>query len=94
MKKLYNVSYDLNKAGKDYKGLHDELKRTESWYHLLDSTWLLYTSESASQIWDRLSPHIDTDDHILIIQVVNNYYGWLPQDAWNWITAKFQQPVM
>lgn len=50
MKKVYNVSYDLNKAGKDYAGLHAELKNTFEWYHLLDSTWLLYTSESAYQI--------------------------------------------
>jgi hypothetical protein len=93
MKKVYNVSYDLNKSGKDYKGLHDELKKTSDWYHLLDSTWLLYTAESADQIWQRLKPHIDKDDFILIIQVTNNKQGWLVQDAWDWMNARITQTV-
>lgn len=90
MKKVYNVSYDLNKTGKDYLGLHSELKKTYEWYHLLDSTWLLYTSETADQIWQRLKSHIDGNDNILIIQVTNNKQGWLNQDQWTWLNARLE----
>jgi hypothetical protein len=93
MKRVYNVSYDLKKAGKDYKGLHEELKKTSIWYHLLGSTWLLATSESATQIWERLKPHIDSDDNILIIQIVNNKNGWLPTKAWDWLNLHIGQLV-
>jgi hypothetical protein len=88
MRKVYNISYDLNKKGKDYTGLHEELKKSFEWYHLLDSTWLINTSESADQVWTRLNSHVDTDDGILIIQVVRKYNGWLPKLAWDWLNAR------
>ena len=91
MRKVYNVSYDLNKIGKDYTGLHGELKNTYEWYHLLDSTWLLYTSETANQIWERLGAHIDSDDNILIAQITVNNAGWLPKMAWTWLNARLLQ---
>ena len=93
MKKVYNVSYDLNKAGKDYSGLHRELKKTASSYHLLDSTWLLYTAETAGQIWERLRSHIDNDDQILIAQITDNKQGWLGKEVWDWINARINQTV-
>jgi len=93
MKKVYNVSYDLNKTGKDYAGLHGELKNTYEWYHLLESTWVLYTSETAQQIWERLKPHIDDDDNILIAQITSNNSGWLPKVAWPWLSARLSQMV-
>ena len=83
--KVYCVSYDLNKSGKDYKGLIEELKKTSSWWHYLGSTWLLYTSETAEQIWKRISGHIDKDDYALIIEVAKDHQGWLPKEAWDWI---------
>jgi hypothetical protein len=90
MTKVYNVSYDLNK-GKDYPGLHAELEKTFEWYHLLDSTWLLHTTESAEQIWNRLKTHVDNDDNILIAQITSNNYGWLPKYAWDWLNARVKQ---
>lgn len=91
MKRVYNVSYDLNKSGKDYSGLHKELKNTHEWYHLLDSTWLLYTAESADQIWERIKSHIDSDDNIMIAQITSNNSGWLPKMAWTWIKSRVTQ---
>ncbi len=93
MKRVYNVSYDLKKAGKDYKGLHEELKKTLNWNHLLGSTWLLSTTESATQIWERLKPHIDGDDRILIIQVINNANGWLDNSDCIWLNNQLAQLV-
>ncbi len=85
MKKVYSVSYDLMKSGKDYSGLHGELKQTNEWYHLLGSTWMLYTSESSEQVWERLKPHLDGNDQILIVEVKWNFSGWLTMDAWDWL---------
>lgn len=87
MKKLYNISYDLKKSGQDYSGLITEIKKVGEWNHLLGSTWLLYTLESATQIFNRLKPHIDDNDNILIMEVIGNYSGWLPQTDWDWIKS-------
>lgn len=85
MYKVYCVGYDLNKAGKDYDGLIKELKKSSSWWHYLDSTWLIYTQETPEQIWARISSHFDKNDYALIIRVARDYQGWLPKEAWDWI---------
>ena len=91
MNKVYIVSYDLNVPGQDYKGLYDELKKSTNWWHYLDSTWLIYTSESAEKLFDRLSGHLDKSDRILVIRVTNEYQGWLPEEAWQWIRQYVSQ---
>lgn len=81
---VYVVSYDLNKTGKDYKGVFEVLK-SFGYCKYLDSTWLISTNLTASQVWDKLEPHIDKDDCLLIIKVTAEYHGWLPTEAWDWI---------
>jgi len=82
---VFVVSYDLNKAGQDYKGLYEELKRSTNWWHYLDSTWLIYTSESANGLFQRIKKHIDNNDSVFIVEVNNNYSGRLSEKAWEWI---------
>lgn len=82
---LLIVSYDLRKPGQNYSGLWDELKNSPRWWHYLDSTWLVATSETASQLYNRLLQHLDKGDSILIIEAGKNIQGWLPQEAWDWI---------
>lgn len=81
---VYVISYDLNKKDKDYKGLYDVLK-TYAYMHYLDSTWLISTSESTQTIYDKVKPHIDENDCLLVIQAKQSYNGWLPKDAWEWL---------
>jgi hypothetical protein len=81
----YLVSYDLRKPRRNYKGLLEELERSPGWWHYLDSTWLIVTSENADQLYRRLKIHIDESDSLLIIQVSGDYQGWLPKEAWTWI---------
>lgn len=85
MSKIYEVSYDLKKPGQDYEELIKELKRSSDWWHYLKSTWLIYTNETAEQIYQRIGKFIDKNDYILIINVGKDYHGWLPNDAWDWI---------
>lgn len=85
MSKAYSITYDLKVPGRDYSGLYKAIKASQKWWHYLDSTWLIVTSETAEEIWNRLASHIDKNDYLLIIEVKNNVQGWLPKDAWNWI---------
>jgi hypothetical protein len=82
---VYVVSYDLRKPGKNYTGLIEQLQHSPRWWHYLASTWLISTSEGASQLYNRLAPHLDRGDSILIIEAGNRIQGWLPKDAWEWI---------
>jgi hypothetical protein len=83
--KVYCVSYDLNRLGQRYKDLHAELEKSLSWWHYLDSTWLILTNETANTLVDRLRQHMDDNDYILVIAVKRDYQGWLSQEAWDWI---------
>jgi len=82
---VYVVSYDLRKPGRDYKGLSEVLQSSPSWWHYLESTWLIVTSESAGELYNRLVSHLDEGDSILVIQAGSDRQGWLPKDAWTWI---------
>lgn len=82
--KTYVVSYELRKK-KNYIGLYEQLKASSGWWHYIDSTWLVATEESANELYNRLKPHLDQEDSILIIQAATDMQGWLPKDAWKWI---------
>ena len=82
---VYVVSYDLRKPGKNYIGLMEQLQASQRWWHYLTSTWLISTNENASQLYNRLAPHLDQGDGILIIEAGNHAQGWLPKEAWDWI---------
>jgi hypothetical protein len=85
---IYSINYDLHRPGQNYSELHDAIKSCGAWWHHLDSHWLVDTTLTAKGVWDKLSPHVDTNDHFLIIGITQEYSGWLPQKAWDWINSK------
>ena len=83
---LYLITYDLKKPRQNYIALYDEIKKSFKWWHYLDSTWIVHTHENANQIYSRLRVHLDENDFILVTQLGYDKQGWLPQDAWDWLT--------
>ena len=83
--RVFVVTYELNQKNKDYSRFYGELKKTRTWWHYLESTWLLHTDETAKDIFHRLAPYIDEQDHLLIIEAGHDRHGWLPKKAWPWI---------
>ena len=79
------ISYDLNNPKRDYRGLYKEIKKADTWWHHLDSTWIIRTNQNPETWQNRLRRHLDRDDSLLIIEVRNNYQGWLPEEAWQWL---------
>jgi hypothetical protein len=85
---LLLVTYDLNRPGQEYQDLFEAIKAIGPWWHYLDSTWLLDTNLTANQAYKRLEPHVDKNDHVLIIKVdPYDKQGWLPKKAWDWING-------
>jgi len=82
---LYAITYDLNKPGQDYPGLYEAIKELGTWWHYLDSFWLLDSSKSAQQISDAILSKTDKSDYLLVIRVTSDYAGWLPDKSWDWI---------
>ena len=83
--KAYSITYDLSAPNRDYSGLYEEIKELGSWWHYLESTWIVVTDKTAKEIWKDLASSIDKDDRLLIIELRNNMHGWMPTKAWDWI---------
>ena len=84
------VTYDL-KVVRDYTPLYEALKLQGHWWHYLASTWLIDTSKTPQQVWEAVQPHLDQRDFILIAEMGQQHQGWLPKDAWEWITSRSTQ---
>ena len=67
--KSYLIGYDLNKSGQDYSSLIEQIKKLGTWWHCLDSTWVIKTNSSAQQIRDFLRKYIDSNDELLVVHL-------------------------
>lgn len=89
MKSVKIISYDLKGTTKDYSNLINSIKEYGSWWHYLESFWLLYTDKSVSELTENLTTYLDKEDRMLIIDTLSNSYnGWLPQKAYDWISER------
>jgi hypothetical protein len=86
---VYLISYDLNKKDKNYDGVFQAIKDSSvagtTWWHYLDSTWIIKSNISVQQVYDKIKPETDDNDNFIIIEVINNKQGWLPQKAWDYL---------
>ena len=88
MKKIYCINYDLNNPGQKCESLHDLIKSCGDWYHIMGSSWLVYSSRSAKGIYNALQPALDSSDSILISHLDEDYYGCLNNAIWEWIKER------
>ncbi|MBS0155163.1 MAG: hypothetical protein JSS38_11245 [Nitrospira sp.] len=88
---VHLVTYDLKKPGQDYTSVHDAIKGCGSWWHYLESTWLVDSRMTAEQISAKVRRHMDENDRLLVIAVSGDHAGWLPQAAWDWINSHVPQ---
>ena len=85
----YLITYDLkNKSIKEYQSLFIAIKSLGSWWHYLDSTWIVKTNLNSQQIWNLLGPHLLRNDYIIVVKIdTSDKWGWLPQKAWDWLNS-------
>lgn len=82
----YMITYDLNSSGQKYdeviKAIKDSSSACCSYWK---SSYLIKSSLTTQQIFDNIKPHLDGNDNLIIIEVKNNYRGWLYEKEWEWI---------
>jgi hypothetical protein len=78
--KLHLVGYDLQ-ADKDYSALREKLTGGISWWHHLESTWLVTTEQDAEAFEADLSTCLQPDDKLLVIDVTGCVARWTGFDA-------------
>ncbi|MFD5545775.1 CRISPR-associated protein Cas2 [Streptomyces goshikiensis] len=61
------IGYDLNSPGQDYDSLFEAIKELGTWWHHLDSTWVVKTTKTTVEVRDTLKGHIDSNDELLVV---------------------------
>lgn len=74
---IYMIGYDLNKKGQDYDSLIEAIKTYGTYWHCLDSTWLVKADGAAIDIVNYLSQFIDANDELLVLGIAPR-----PDAAW------------
>ncbi len=69
------VGYDLHKPVQNYADLFDKLKSYATWWHGLDSTWIVKAALTTAQLRDQLMEHIDRDDDLLVVEITGANWG-------------------
>lgn len=69
MTNCFVIGYDLNDPGQNYDELIDAIKDYGTWWGHLDSTYIVKTSDSASDIRDDLKQYLDSNDEILVAKL-------------------------
>jgi hypothetical protein len=76
------VAYNQSSTNNDVENV---LKNQGTWWHYLKYTWLIATTDSPYQLYNKIAPYILKTDRIFIGEITNEYEGWLEQEAWDWI---------
>jgi hypothetical protein len=90
---MYLVSYTLNPPRVLPPAFLTALQGAGEWWHYLDSTWIISTTEDINALSRRIIPPLNPEDRILMVQIMPNAatQGWLAKDAWDWINARRYQ---
>jgi len=90
---IYVIAYDRRPGLlRSNQAFLDEIRSLGPyWVNPMERLWLVYTTQSAVEIGQRLLPYmIGVDGKFFICPLGSGYYGYLPHDAWDWI-AQIQQ---
>lgn len=73
---VYQIDYDLRKQ-RNYNALYERLKSYSQWCKALESTWVIATSQSATEVRDYLMSVMDADDSLLVTRLQGEaaWYG-------------------
>lgn len=74
------VSYDLI-SDKDYSKLYEAIRDYDSFAHVLESVWIINSSDSSTTIRDNLSSYMDSDDKLFVAKLSG-------ESAWRNLSTK------
>ncbi len=63
----YIISYDLvNK--RNYDELYESIKSFGKWARVVESTWVITSEKSCTEVRDELLNHMDSDDRLFVAE--------------------------
>jgi hypothetical protein len=84
----YIIIYSCKSSVKKFKAADAVIKECawdERWMYHLNNTWMIKSELTADEIGRKLADATNTNDDFLVIEIANNYAGWLPQIALDYL---------
>lgn len=83
------ITYELKQPDRDYSILYETIKNAGvSWWHYLDSVWIINTTMELDQLSSLLRSNMDDNDTLFVVDITNSkHQGWLPSKAWEWFKS-------
>jgi hypothetical protein len=83
------LTYDLDNPGQRYTEVRKIIEKdisTGEWCHYWDSTYLLRSNLTASEMMNKLKEKTDGNDRFFISEIVKNAHaGWLTEEEWKYV---------
>jgi len=87
---LYLITYNIIPGPNNVQFFTAIQTSSTAWWHYIDSAWIIRSDLTANQISTNLAPHVNISfNNLLIVKIdtdITNRQGWLPREAWDWIT--------
>jgi hypothetical protein len=80
----YLINYSCKSSVKKFKEVDAIIRECawdDRWMYHLNNTWIIKSEMTADEIGTKLSMLANEHDDFLVIEIVDNYAGWLPQRA-------------
>lgn len=87
---IYVIGYDIHPSqGQTYDALEKAIQSFPDWWHCLDSTWLVKSDLSATQVRDKVWKSMYDNDRLLVVAYAPHNSDWIGFDAEcsNWLKA-------
>lgn len=82
------ITYDLNDPGQKYEDVIKAIKGASDgiWCSYWKSAYLIRSDkQTADEVSNAITPYLDSNDRLIVIEVINNKQGWLDKDQWKYI---------
>ena len=63
------IEYDLRMSGRNYDALFEVIKGYDAWARVTESTWIVKSSFTCSQIRNSLLSIVDSNDRIFVAEL-------------------------
>jgi hypothetical protein len=71
------IAYDIHPPeGEAYDALTGAIQSLGTWWHHLETIWIVQCAHTPGEIRDRLKSHIGTEDQLLVVDISGDTAGW------------------
>ena len=85
---IYLVAYQIdedNMENQNYDDFAEALEEYDGYCQIFDNLWFVCSDGSADDVHEDLVQHLYDGDYILITEMGDDYRGFLPESAVDWL---------